>query len=117
MVVDDDVSVCRAFSRLLKSCGFDVRTYTSTESFFDAETPCDKCVLILDIRMPGIDGLEVQDIIRKTNPATPIVFVTAHEDEEARTRALDGGARAFLRKPVNEEDLLRAVNEAMGGVE
>jgi FixJ family two-component response regulator len=114
IVVDDDESVCRGLGRLLKSTGFDVRTYSSTERFLDAGERCDECVLILDVRMPGANGLELQEIIRKTNPDARIIFVTAHDDEEAKRKALDGGATAFLRKPVSEEDLLRAIEESGG---
>jgi DNA-binding NarL/FixJ family response regulator len=64
--------------------------------------------------MPGVNGLELQEIIRKTNPDARIIFVTAHDDEEAKRKALDGGAAAFVRKPVSEEDLLRAIEESGG---
>lgn len=112
-VVDDDESVRDATQALLRSAGYSVSTFASAEQFLNsgeiAETEC----LVLDIRMPGIDGLELQRRLIDAGAAVPIIFLTAHGDGNARRRAMDGGALDFLLKPFGGNTLLSAVQTAL----
>jgi FixJ family two-component response regulator len=112
VVVDDDESVRRALKRLLKSSNFRVEVFASARDFLDllicAKTSC----LILDVRMPGMDGLELQRQLAASH-RIPIIFITGHGDEDTRERALRAGAVGFLAKPFSEEALLSAVHSAL----
>ena len=113
-VVDDDESVRRALGNLLSSVGYQVELFASAEEFLNAGHLHDTDCLILDVRMPGMSGLELQQRLAATNYLIPIIFITAHaSDEEARRRALEAGALDFLLKPFSEESLLNAVRAAM----
>ena len=111
--MDDDESVRDAIRSLLRSAGLDAEVFASGEDFLRSgpheETKC----LILDIRMPGMSGLELQRRLVADGSRVPIIFVTAHADEEARAQAVSTGAVAYLRKPFNEDLLLRAVESAL----
>ena len=121
-IVDDDESVCRAIKRLLRSVAMDADTFTSGQEFMDLleATPSfhPEC-LILDVQMPGMNGLEVQERLIKKGQPLPIIFITAHDEEGVREQALALGAVAFLRKPFDDELMIRAVREALvrGAVE
>jgi FixJ family two-component response regulator len=113
-VVDDDQSVRESVSGLLRVVGLAAAEYTSAEEFLRSadinETDC----LILDVCMPGMDGLELQERLTASGIAIPIIFITAHTgDEELRRRALRGGAVGFLWKPLSEETVLAAVHQAL----
>ena len=112
-VIDDDASVRRAVSRLIRSASFDVSTYESAEEFMaDESAPGSDC-LILDLHLPGIDGLQLQSELASKGSECPIVFITAFDDESARTQALEAGASDFLRKPIDSERLIDAVQAAL----
>ncbi len=108
-VVDDDPSVCKALSRLIKSVGFSVKTYSSAQKFLDDVRMEDSGLLILDVRMPGLSGLELQKQLAASGSKIPIVFITAHDNGEAHTTAMKEGAVAFLYKPFDGQDLLDAI--------
>jgi FixJ family two-component response regulator len=112
-VVDDDESVREAIESLLKSVGMRVAVLASAEEFLSSPhlevTDC----LILDVRMPGMNGLELQRQLSAANSRIPVIFITAHGDEEARAQALAAGAVAFLHKPFSEEALLSAIEIAL----
>ncbi len=112
-IVDDDVSVRRSTRRLLRSFGLRAETFPSAQDFlqsgFAAETTC----LLLDVRMPGMDGLELQRRLGETHQLIPIIFLSARASEEEEHRALCAGAANFLRKPVSKEALLRAISAAL----
>ena len=113
-VVDDDVSVRRALGNLISSVGYQVELFASAEEFLNSGHLHDTDCLILDVRMPGLSGLELQQRLATTNYLIPIIFITAHaSDEEARRRALEAGALDFLLKPFSEESLLTSVRAAM----
>jgi FixJ family two-component response regulator len=112
-IVDDDESIREAIQSLLRSVGFRVQTYASAEQFLQSAQSETTACLILDVRMPGMSGLELQRRLMATQCRIPIVFVTAHGDEEARTRALQEGAVEFLLKPFSEEALLDAIQAAL----
>ena len=111
-VVDDDESVRMALASLLRSVGFAVLLFSSAKEFLDRRSPSSIACLILDWRMPGMDGLQLQSDLSANGWRTPIIFLTAHRSEEGRAQALTGGAIAFLQKPVDAEVLLDAVTAA-----
>ena len=112
-IVDDDESMREALQSLLRSVGFRAETFASAEQFLQSDQIENTACLILDVRMPGMSGLELQRRLIATQCRIPIVFVTAHGDEEARSRALQEGAVEFLLKPFSEEALLNAIQVAL----
>jgi len=108
-VVDDDESVCRSLKRLLKSAGYRVETFNSAEDFLEFTIPKGRSVLLLDIRMPVMSGLDLQKKLVDEGSNIPIIFMTAHEDLQAETQALSYGAVAFLKKPFHDELLFEAI--------
>jgi FixJ family two-component response regulator len=119
-VVDDDEAIREALQSLLRSVGLRAEMFASAEDFLQAGQRRATACLILDVRMPRMSGLELQRQMATANCPTPIIFITAHGDEETRARALRAGALAFLDKPFSDEVLLRAVQAALhssrGGV-
>ena len=113
-IVDDDESVRRALGRLMRSAGFDVRVFASAEEFLDQGCQNIPGCLILDVRMPQMDGLELQERLRTLGSHIPIVFISAHYDLGVREQAMKAGAVAYIQKPFNEEVLLNAVNTGLG---
>jgi FixJ family two-component response regulator len=112
-IVDDDESVREALRNLLKSVGFQADAFASAEEFLAAGELAGTACLILDVRMPGMSGIELQDRLSESRRALPIVFISAHADEEARAQALENGAIEFLQKPFSDEALLRAIEAAV----
>jgi len=113
-VVDDDASMRRALERLLRSANFRVEVFSSAHEFLGRRRPGGGC-LLLDVRMPGMTGLELQQRLVLTQPDLPVVLITAHGNERLRHRALESGASAFLQKPFEDRELLEAVERAIGG--
>jgi FixJ family two-component response regulator len=112
-VVDDDASVREALGNLLESVGFDTRLFGSTEQFRGASRPDTPSCLVLDVRLPGANGLEFQQSLQRAGIFIPIVFITAHGDVPMASRALKAGAVEFLMKPFQKEELLAAINQAL----
>jgi FixJ family two-component response regulator len=112
-IVDDDESVREAIKSLVKSVGLGAEVFASAEDFLKSDCLDDTASLILDVRMQGMGGLELQHRLASTNSRIPIIFITAHGDEETRRQALRFGAIAFLHKPFSEEALLDAVYAAL----
>jgi FixJ family two-component response regulator len=112
-IVDDDDSVRESLSGLIRSVGFGARVFASAEEFLNSDRLSDTDCLILDVRMPGMNGLELQRHLAANHLAMPVIFITAHGDEEARVRALNGGAVEYLLKPFSEEALLKAIDTAL----
>ena len=108
-VVDDDPSVCNALKRLLKSVGLSVKTYASAQEFLDDSHMEDSGLLILDVRMPGLSGLELQKQLAASGSEIPIIFITAHDNGDTQKKAIEEGAKAFLHKPFDEQDLMDAI--------
>ena len=113
-VVDDDGSVRIALKRLLNAWGFNVKTFQSAGEFFCSGLFQSFGVFILDVRMPGMSGLELQKRLTGQNSEVPVIFVSAYDDIQVRTTAMEAGAVAFLQKPVEERDLVDAVDQALG---
>ena len=113
-VVDDDESVREALRGLLKSAGFRADVFASAEEFLSSGRLGATGCLIVDVRMPGMSGVELQEQLIASNPALPIIFISADGDDEVRARALKRGAIDFLYKPFSDEALLAAVDRASG---
>ena len=107
-IVDDDESVRRSLKRLLRSVGFRVQVFASARDFL-AHGFSDEGLLVLDKQMPEIDGLELQKIMIESGHKMPVIFITAHSDENAREVAIDSGAIAYLEKPFDDQVLLDAI--------
>ena len=112
-VVDDNASIRNSTRRLIRSFGFRAESFASASEFLGSPHLGECKCLILDLRMPRIDGLELQRQLAKIRPFLSIVFLTARGNEEEQKTALAAGAVAFLRKPILAETLLKAINEAL----
>ncbi len=112
-VVDDDPSIRRAIERLIRSVGLHVELFASPQEFLAKELPDVPSCIVLDIRLPGISGLEFQRQLAKSDIQTPIIFITAHGDIPMTVRAMKAGAVEFLTKPFRDQDLLDAIHLAL----
>ncbi len=111
-IVDDDESVCRALKTLLMTFDFDVTTFNSARSFFDAVPNDAPGCLVLDIHMPGLDGWAAQREILASGSKRPVIFISAEKQDNAAERALKVGAVGFLQKPFNGQTLVDLINVA-----
>jgi FixJ family two-component response regulator len=114
-VVDDDSSLRESTQLLLRSAGYRAEVFASAREFLDSPRIDETACLMLDVRMPGMDGLELQRFLNEAQRQIPIIFITAHATENAEQRARKAGAVDFLRKPVNDEKLLSAIQTALKG--
>jgi FixJ family two-component response regulator len=112
-IVDDDQWVLRSMGRLIKSAGFKVETFLSAEDFLESARDSKTVCVILDIGLPGMSGLDLQEQLAVENPQIRVIVVSAHDETEMRTRALAAGAVAFLGKPVDDRVLLEAISSAV----
>jgi FixJ family two-component response regulator len=112
-VVDDDKSVREAMKSLLGSVGFETEVFSSAEDFLNSDRLTDTDCLILDVRMSGMTGLELQRLLNAAACDVPIIFISAHDDGEAREKGLLAGAIDFLQKPFSEDALLSAINTSL----
>ena len=112
-IVDDDESVRNSISSLLRSAGYRTLMFESAEAFLESERIGDADGLVLDVKMPGLSGIELQRRLIELKHMVPIVFVTAHADDAIREVALAQGAIAFFAKPFNDEALLSALSSAV----
>jgi len=112
-VVDDDAPVRRSLVRLVESAGLEVVSYASSEEFMTLHKHKHPACLILDIRMPGINGLELQEHLAAQQKSIPIIFLTGHGDVSSSVKALKSGAVDFLQKPVDADRLFEAIQDAL----
>jgi FixJ family two-component response regulator len=113
-LVDDDPSVRRALARLIKSAGHQVQTFASAQEFLGTSAGGEEAAcLVLDVRMPGLTGIELQRELQTLNRNVPIVFMTGHGNIPMSVQAMKAGAVDFLPKPVKDTDLLRAIEQAL----
>jgi FixJ family two-component response regulator len=112
-IVDDDDGLRTSLDNLLRSVGFRAQGFSSAEAFLRSNQVHATACLILDVRMAGMNGLELQRQIVAADWQIPIIFITSHADDDARARALEAGAVAFLYKPCREDDLLNAIDAAL----
>jgi two-component system, LuxR family, response regulator FixJ len=113
-VVDDDASVRYALENLLSSAGFVTTLFESAEEFLASADRRNTFCLILDLRLPGMSGLDLQQRLRELGATIPVIFISGHGDEDAQGLALQGGAVAFLQKPFTDRSLLEAI-KSIGG--
>jgi|SRR5215467_4450594 len=112
-IIDDNDSVRESLQRLMRSVGFAMNVFASAEEFLDSDRLRNTDCLILDVRLPGMNGLELQRHLATSHSEIPIIFITSYEDDEVRARALNAGALDYLLKPFNDEDLLDAIDAAL----
>ncbi|MCR9294657.1 MAG: response regulator [bacterium] len=112
-IVDDDASVSRAVARLLAAEGFKTLTFETAEEFLQYPMTDVPCCLVLDLQLPGLNGIELQEQLTSRRPRIPIVFISGHGDIPASVQAIKAGANDFLCKPVPAEALLSAVRQAI----
>ena len=112
-VVDDDALIRDSLKQLVKSVGLQVETFSSTQAFLDTELPDTPSCLILDIRMPGLSGLDLQDELVKRGISIPIIFITGHGTVPMSVRAMKAGAVDFLQKPFEDQELLDIIHHAI----
>src|SRR5512133_3936516 len=112
-VVDDDSAVLKSLSRLLRSAHLAATTFSSPREFLDCHDPNVPGCLVLDVAMPGLNGLELQQALAASGHELPIVFLTGHGDIPMSVQAMKRGAVDFLTKPVNDGDLLKAIRVAI----
>src|SRR5882724_6515155 len=112
-VVDDDPSIREALSSLMRSVKLRVETFSSAQEFLRHDLPDSPACLVLDIRLPGLDGLELQQQLIRDGVHLPIIFITGHGDIPMSVRAMKAGALEFLTKPFRKRDLLGAIEQAI----
>jgi FixJ family two-component response regulator len=112
-VVEDDPSMRTALKNLLRSVGLEAQLFSSAKEFLEADRPDVPSCLILDVRLPGMSGLDLQKELAATNIQIPIIFITAHGDIPMSVRAMKAGAVEFLTKPFRDQDLLDAIQTSL----
>jgi FixJ family two-component response regulator len=112
-IIDDDESIRRTTTRLIESFGFRTTTFEAAEMFLTSGQLHDTSCLIVDVRMPGMDGLELQSQLATAGCRIPIIFITAYDDQKSRERAMQAGAVAFLGKPFTDEQLLQTIRSTL----
>jgi FixJ family two-component response regulator len=112
-VIDDDESIREALKSLIRSVGLSVETFASAQEFLQSPRPDVPSCLILDVRMPGLSGLDLQRDLTEVNIHIPIIFITGHGDIPMSVRAMKAGAVEFLTKPFRDQDLLDAIQQAL----
>ena len=112
-IVDDDPSVRESTKLMLESVGFHVKTFVSGQDFLNANLPKGPGCLILDVRMPGMSGLDLQEKLVSAKTPLPVIFITGHGTVPMSVRAMKAGAVDFLQKPFEEQDLLDAIHRAI----
>jgi FixJ family two-component response regulator len=112
-IVDDDAAIRDALGSLIRSVGLDVRLFASAQEFLGTPTPDVPTCVVLDVRMPGLSGLDCQRQLAESGFRAPIIFMTAHGDIPMSVRAMKAGAMDFLIKPFRDQDLLDAVQQAL----
>ena len=112
-IVDDDEPVREAIKRLLRSIGYNACTFASADEFLKSEQVHDTSCIITDLQMPGLSGIDLQDILIARGHRAPIIFITGYPDEDVRARAMKAGAVGFLSKPINHDHLVGCLANAL----
>jgi RNA polymerase sigma factor (sigma-70 family) len=112
LVIDDDPSVREAIAELLHAVGLTCQTFASAEEFLDADLPDVPSCLVLDVRLPGLSGLNLQQELSERNISIPVIFITGHGDIPMTVQAMKAGTVEFLTKPFRDQDLLDAIEQA-----
>lgn len=111
-IVDDDASICKAMTRLLKSAGLSAQAFQSAEDFLCVVKPQASDVLLLDVQMPGMNGLELQRQLTQSGVSVQVIFITAFDDDQHREQARSAGAVGYFSKPFDDQALLDAIRFA-----
>jgi FixJ family two-component response regulator len=112
-IVDDDEPLREALGSVMKAAGFATHTFATAEEFLESTTQRETACLILDVRLPGMSGIELQQRLADADCTVPIIFVTAHGDASLRDLVMKSGAAGFLNKPVRSDALLREIHAAL----
>jgi FixJ family two-component response regulator len=112
-IVDDDEPLREALGSVMKAAGFATNTFATAEEFLESTTQRETACLILDVRLPGMSGIELQQRLAEADSTVPIIFVTAHGDQSLRDLVMKSGAAGFLNKPVRSDALLREIHAAL----
>lgn len=112
-IVDDDEPLREALGSVMKAAGFATNTFATAEEFLESTTQRETACLILDVRLPGMSGIELQQRLADADSTVPIIFVTAHGDASLRDLVMKSGAAGFLNKPVRSDALLREIQAAL----
>ena len=112
-VIDDDPAICRASARLIQSVGLTVQTFGSAQEFLSSPRPNAPACLVLDVRLPGLSGLDLQRALAEAQVHVPIIFITGHGDIPMTVQAMKAGAVEFLTKPFRDQVLLDAIQDAL----
>jgi len=112
-IVDDDASVCRGLAALVRSLGYPARTFGSGQEFLDSDALAHTACLISDVRMPGMNGIELQARLAAEGHRIPIIFIAANPDPGVMRQALSAGAIAFHTKPFDEEHFISSIERAL----
>ena len=113
LIVDDDASIRKGLSRLMISMGWKAKTFASAREFLDQGAPASPGCLLLDVRLPGLSGLDLQTELTNRNIEIPIIFMTGHGDIPMTVKAMQGGAVDFLTKPFADDELLSIIRKAL----
>src|SRR5438094_10467456 len=112
-IVDDDRGTRESLRNLIRSAGLSAQTFSSAQEFLAAERPKSPSCLLLDVQLPGLSGLDLQQELAKADVKIPIIFITGHGDIPMSVRAIKAGALEFLTKPFDDEDLLNAIQQGI----
>ena len=112
-IIDDDASVRRSLVRLLRITGYRVEAFSSAAEFLETDPVARHACIVLDLRMPGLSGEDLQDMLRARREAPPIIVITGHGDLRVKASMLEKGAVAFLLKPFDDQELLDAIEVAL----
>ncbi len=112
-VVDDDPAIREAMDDLIMSFGYECRLFVSAEQFLESKQQADIDCIVVDVKMPGLSGIELQSELNRRGTPPPMIFVTSYQDERTRNAALNGGALAFLGKPVNIVSLIGCLESVL----
>jgi FixJ family two-component response regulator len=112
-IVDDDEPLCEALESVMKAAGFSTDTFLSAEEFLESPHGSDARCLILDVRLPGMSGIELQRRLVEAGSHIPVIFMTAHGDASLRDVVMKAGAAGFLNKPVRSDALLKEIHAAL----
>ena len=116
-VVDDDASVRRALARLLKSAGFVVESFASAEAFLSQMSPDRASCIVLDVQLPGMNGVDLQQVLKARQIHVPLVFITGHGDADLERKLRAEGACGYLQKPFEESHLISSIRAAIAAVD
>ena len=114
-IVDDDVSVRESLELLIESAGWHSQTFASAEEFLAHPVPTGPSCLVVDVNLPDVTGLQLQESLVRNDRHIPVILMSGHDADEMRVRAIDAGAVAFLTKPLDAGALLKAIEEAIKG--